>query len=141
MPGTINLGEMGALALHLMLEAAKHKQANSGGWLSISSVADALNASKHTLHKVTRRLVQAGLLESSRGATGGVRLAGDGEETTLLRIVEAVDGELGTNGCLFAKRVCPPGALCLFGGITRDLEKIVRSYFAETALRDLTRHK
>ncbi len=137
MQGALNLGEMGALALHAMLEAAKRQRENERGRLSVPALADALSASRHTLHKVVQRLVLAGLLESSRGPSGGVRLAGDAEAVTLLRIIEAVDGALGASGCLFAKRACPPGAACRFCGITRDLEQTVRDYFAATTLADL----
>lgn len=137
MPGILNMGEMGALALHTMLEVAKRKRENKLDWISVSELAHILDASKHTLHKVSKRLVQAELLDSSRGPLGGVKLSGDAEKVTLLEIIEAVEGAMNPTGCLFARRVCSTDSICQFCGITSDLEKIVRGYFATTTIGDL----
>ena len=138
MPGMLNMGEMGALALHGMLEMAKRKRRSEDRWVSVAEIADSLGASRHTLHKVVKRLVQAGLLDSSRGPQGGVKMRSELEDVTLLQIVEAVDGELNSGGCLFARRVCEPTQRCQFCGITQDLEKVVRDYFITTTLADLS---
>ncbi len=137
MHGILNVGEMGALALHSMLEVAKRRHLGDESWISVGDLATALEASRHTLHKVTKRLVEAGLLESSRGPAGGVKLNGDPSEITLTTIVQAVEGEINAGGCLFARRVCHPEALCQFCGITRDLEHMITEYFAKTTLTDL----
>jgi DNA-binding IscR family transcriptional regulator len=42
--------------------------------------------------------VVAGLLESSRGVSGGYKLAKPANKITLLQIIEAVDGHLGQYG-------------------------------------------
>lgn len=136
MPGLLSVGEMGALALHSMLEIAKRGESGDG-WLSVSDLADSLSASRHTLHKVTKRLVTAGLLDSSRGPSGGVKLREKPSDIPLLKIIEAVDGEIGLGGCLFARRVCQPEAVCQFCGITSDLERMVHGYFASTTIADL----
>lgn len=139
MPGILSMGEMGALALHTMLEVAKLRRENKNDWISVSELATTLAASKHTLHKVAKRLVQAGLLESSRGPMGGVKLSGDADSVSLLRVIEAVDGEVNSTGCLFARRVCSTEALCQFCGITLDLDKVVRDYFTNTTIGDLAK--
>lgn len=137
MSGLLNVGEMGALALHAMLEVGKKERKGFTGWISTTEIAETLEASRHTLHKVVKRLVQAGLLSSARGPLGGVRLQKSAEEVTLLQILEAVDGDIAPGGCLFARRVCSVKSICQFCGITSDLEQMVRGYFTNTTLSEL----
>lgn len=137
MAGLMNVGEMGALALHSMLEVGKKDRKGDKGWLSTTELAETLEASRHTLHKVVKRLVKAGLLISARGPLGGVKLQIPSGEISLLRIIEAVDGEIYPGGCLFARRICSDDFLCQFCTITVDLEQMVRGYFANTTIADL----
>ena len=139
MPGLLSIGEMGALALHAMLETARLAKQSPEKWTSVSDLADALLASRHTLHKVAKRLVMAGFLESSRGPQGGVRLQADPESLSLLSILATVEAGVDEGGCLFARRVCHADSVCQFCGITMDLERMVHNYFAKTTLADLVR--
>ncbi len=62
------------------------------------------------LAKIVSQLSVAGLLQTSRGARGGVSLARSPEEITLLDVVEAIDGPILLNEC-----VACGGAVCAFG--------------------------
>ncbi|MCC8180977.1 MAG: Rrf2 family transcriptional regulator [Planctomycetes bacterium] len=137
MAGLLNIGEMGALALHVLAELAALKQADADARMTAQEIAEKLHASVHTLQKVTRRLIMEGLVEGTRGANGGLQLGADADSINLLRIVETVEGKAQGHGCLFNKKVCSPGAPCAFGRLTRDLENSVRTYLSETTLADL----
>lgn len=137
--GLLNIGEMGALALHLMVELAALKERDPDARLAVRDVAEKLNASAHTLHKVTRRLVMAGLAEGMRGAGGGLVLTADPAIVTMRDIIEAVDGKIATNGCLFAKRVCPAETPCAFQNITGVIEQKLMSYLSTTTLAELVK--
>jgi Rrf2 family protein len=52
------------------------------------------------LAKIISQLSVAGLLHTSRGARGGVSLARDPEEISLLDVVEAIDGPILLNECV-----------------------------------------
>ena len=62
------------------------------------------------LAKIVSQLSVAGLLQTSRGARGGVSLARSPEEISLLEVVEAIDGPIYLNEC-----VADRGASCVFG--------------------------
>lgn len=129
----LNLGEMGALALHVMAMLAK-----SGERMSAELLAQDLSASKHTLHKVAGRLVRAGLLESTRGKTGGLAMTLDPTKVTLMQVLEAAEtGATGKGGCLFSKRVCAPDAKCFFSELTGNLSRQIREYFSGTTVSDI----
>ncbi len=140
MSGLLNVGEMGALALHVMVELAVVKNSDEDARRTAQELALGLDASVHTLQKVVRRLVLDGLLDGQRGANGGVRLVGDGSDVTMLRVVECVEGPVRANGCLFARRVCAEGTACRFHDVTRVLEKNIRDYFGNTTINDLCRN-
>lgn len=137
MAGLLNVGEMGALAMHVLVELAVLREEDPEARRTIQEIAQKLCASVHTLQKVTRRLIVMGLVEGARGANGGVKLAAEPETVDMLRVIEGVEGRAPANGCMFAKRVCPPEAECVFDGWTGVLENKVRNNFAETTLANL----
>lgn len=61
------------------------------------------------LAKIVSQLSVAGLLQTSRGARGGVSLAKSASEISLREVVEAIDGPILLNEC-----VGPTGS-CTFG--------------------------
>jgi Rrf2 family protein len=52
------------------------------------------------LAKIISQLSIAGLLHTSRGARGGVTLARQAGEITLLEVIEAIDGPIQLNECV-----------------------------------------
>lgn len=137
MAGLLNIGEMGALALHVLVELTLLRDKEPDGRLTAQEIADKLHASVHTLQKVTRRLIMDDLIEGTRGANGGLRLSAAPERVTMLRALESVEGKLGCNGCMFANRVCPANGDCVFEALTGEMEKKIRDYFSGTTLADL----
>jgi len=58
------------------------------------------------LAKIISQLSIAGLLHTSRGARGGVTLAREPREITLLEVVEAIDGPIQLNECVANDGAC-----------------------------------
>jgi Rrf2 family protein len=64
------------------------------------------------LAKIISQLSIAGLLQTSRGARGGVTLAKSPEEVSLLDVVEAIDGPITLNECVHDDGTCNFGEDC-----------------------------
>lgn len=64
------------------------------------------------LAKIVSQLSVAGLLQTFRGARGGVSLARSPEEISLLEVVEAIDGPILLNKCTKDKSLCSFGEIC-----------------------------
>lgn len=64
------------------------------------------------LAKIVSQLSVAGLLQTSRGARGGVSLARSPEDISLLEVVEAIDGPIMLNECVSGNGVCTFGDTC-----------------------------
>ena len=58
------------------------------------------------LAKIIAQLSVAGILQTSRGARGGVRLAKEPQEISLLEVIEAIDGPLALNSCVHQHPNC-----------------------------------
>jgi Rrf2 family protein len=65
-----------------------------------SQIAEDQQIPPSFLAKIVSQLSVAGLLQTSRGARGGVSLARSPEEISLLEVVEAIDGPILLNECV-----------------------------------------
>lgn len=65
-----------------------------------STVAHEMKIPPSFMAKIISQLSIAGLLHTSRGARGGVTLARDPKEISLLDVVEAIDGPILLNECV-----------------------------------------
>ncbi len=77
-----------------------------------SQIADEKRIPPSFLAKIVSQLSVAGLLQTSRGARGGVSLARSPEEISLLEVVEAIDGPILLNECVADDGVCVFGEDC-----------------------------
>ena len=75
-----------------------------------SQIAEEQNIPPSFLAKIVSQLSVAGLLQTSRGARGGVSLARNPEHISVLEVVEAIDGPILLNECVAAA-----GTSCTFG--------------------------
>ncbi|OGO30204.1 MAG: hypothetical protein A2Z16_02940 [Chloroflexi bacterium RBG_16_54_18] len=64
------------------------------------------------LAKIVSQLSVAGLLQTSRGARGGVSLARSPEDISVLEVVEAIDGPILLNECVANLGACTFGDTC-----------------------------
>src|SRR5215216_5468394 len=79
---------------------------NNGERTATSTVAQEQHIPPSFLAKIISQLLIAGLLHTSRGAHGGVTLARDPKDITMLEVVEAIDGPIQLNECVAEGGVC-----------------------------------
>ena len=71
-----------------------------------SMIAEEQRIPPSFLAKIISQLSIAGLLHTSRGARGGVTLAREAKDITLLEVVEAIDGPILLNECVGNHGAC-----------------------------------
>jgi Rrf2 family protein len=79
---------------------------------STSQIAEDQEIPASFLAKIISQLSIAGIIQTSRGAKGGVRLARKPEDISLLDVVEAIDGPITLNECVHDPSVCSFGDNC-----------------------------
>ena len=77
-----------------------------------SQIAEEKQIPPSFLAKIVSQLSVAGLLQTSRGARGGVSLARSPEEISFLEVVEAIDGPILINECVIDSGTCVFGDTC-----------------------------
>jgi Rrf2 family protein len=93
------------------------------------------------LAKIISQLSIAGLINTSRGARGGVSLARDPEDISLLQVVEAIDGPITLNECTVDPSECAFGDHCPIHEVfceakTQLIERLKSSTFDELIERE-----
>jgi len=91
------------------------------------------------LAKIISQLSIAGLLHTSRGARGGVSLAREAKEITLLDVVEAIDGPILLNECVGEKGLCAFADECPLKPIWCETQEHLVSRLRETRFDELVK--
>jgi Rrf2 family protein len=97
-----------------------------------STVAQEMKIPPSFLAKIISQLSIAGLLHTSRGARGGVTLARDAKEISLLDVVEAIDGPILLNECVGDPADCQFSDDCLVHPIWVEAQEALVKRLRET---------
>lgn len=104
-----------------MLSSAAQDTIRAAVWLStqkagefhrIQTISEALDLPFHFLSKSLQKLVHAGILVSQRGSSGGVALARNASDITLLSLIDAVDGNTFFEACVLGIGNCESETPC-----------------------------
>ena len=87
-----------------------------------SQIAEVQSIPPSFLAKIVSQLSVAGLLQTSRGARGGVSLAKAPDEITVLDVVEAIDGPILLNECVACAGNCSFGESCPMKPVWTDTQ-------------------
>ena len=101
-----------------------------------SQIAEDQQIPPSFLAKIVSQLSVAGLLQTSRGARGGVSLARHPDQISLLEVVEAIDGPILLNECVGANGICTFGDDCPMRPVWCDaqaqlVERLKNTYFSQ----------
>jgi len=104
-----------------------------------SELAKATGAPDSFLSKVLQRLVQTGLLSSSRGATGGFELAWGQKDLTVLDVVEAIEGRTQLNLCLSDGPTCDRKTWCPGHPVWREAQNALLQVLGGALIANLAK--
>lgn len=85
---------------------------DNGGRAPTSHIAREQQIPPSFLAKIVSQLSVAGVVQTSRGARGGVSLARSAKDISLLEVIEAIDGPITLNECVIDASVCAFGDEC-----------------------------
>jgi Rrf2 family protein len=107
--GTMQITRQADYAVRAVLYLA---QQSPGTLTTTAQIARDQHIPATFLAKIMSQLSAAGLVYSTRGAHGGVRLARQAMDVSLLDVVEAIDGPMVLNECVSDPTACPLGPDC-----------------------------
>ncbi|HSR46426.1 MAG TPA: Rrf2 family transcriptional regulator [Anaerolineales bacterium] len=110
---------------------------NGNGRAPTSQIAREQQIPPSFLAKIVSQLSVAGMVQTSRGARGGVALAREPKDINLLEVIEAIDGPITLNECVADPSVCAFGDDCPVHSVwCAAQEKLVRE-LSSTSFADL----
>jgi Rrf2 family protein len=95
---------------------------NNGRRAPTSEIARKQHIPPSFLAKIVSQLSVAGVVQTSRGARGGVSLARPSNDISLLEVIEAIDGPITLNECVLDPKSCVFGDDCSVQGIWCDAQ-------------------
>ncbi len=126
--------------LRCLVQVAKHSSPEP---LTIPEIAEREGLSPEYTAKLMRALRTGGLVSSTRGASGGYRLARDAREITAWQVLEVLGGSFFPQGFCDEHpgqlRDCVHTADCSIRALWRRVEGAVRGVLANVTLADLLR--
>jgi len=114
---------------------------NQQNWISTKLIATELQIPGTFLSRINMQLVKAGLLESQRGARGGVRLAKDPATISVYEMVTAVDGPCLINKCLAQPEDCDFPMAEQYKKYWQTIQACMDTKLKESSLKDLIGNK
>ena len=102
-----------------------------------STVAEEQRIPPSFLAKIISQLSIAGLLHTSRGARGGVTLAREPQDISLLEVIEAIDGPIQLNECVGDDSLCSFDDDCPLRPVWSDAQNELVSRLKKTNFSQL----
>ena len=142
----MRLSSMADYAVVVMSAAARHcgtasladADRSKRSRISSAQLAEETGLPAPTVQKLVSRLTAAGLLRSSRGAGGGLKLARPAAAITLADIVEAMEGPIALTACIEQGRQdCSLGDECSVRPHWPVVNQALRGALAQVPLTQL----
>ena len=123
-------------AMRAMMELAARR--DDPALVPAREIAESQQIPLRFLEQQLGALHKAGLVQSSRGAGGGCRIAKDPAEVRVADIADAIEGQLFPIFCLEpADHTCFADSQCGLQGFWGDVAMAVQRVFEETTVADL----
>lgn len=130
----LNISEATSIALHLCVWLAM----SADRFVPVKRLAAELGFSPNHMAKVAQQLVRAGILNSVRGPSGGLRLARTVDSLSMLDLYQATMTNTDTRPCLLKGAVCR-GNRCALGRLIAAENSRLMEVFARTTLADVVK--
>ncbi len=131
----MKISTKGRYALRVMLDLAIH---NTGEYIPLKEISQRQNITVKYLEQIIPHLKKAGYLKSTRGNSGGYRLAREPEGYVIGDILRAVEGNLAPVSCLEDERnLCEMSDTCPTLEFWKGLERAISDYVDGVTLQDL----
>lgn len=99
----MNINQESDYAFRIVLMLSKE---GLGNRLDAKFLSEKGNIPLRFLLKLTRKLTQAGIVQSFRGTSGGYSISKDPKDITLKDVVEAIQGPIIINRCIYDSTAC-----------------------------------
>lgn len=129
------LSQTAEYALRTVLYMAEHAAAAP---FRVAELAAELRIPRNYLSKTMHLLARQGVLTSSRGKSGGFRLARPASQLRLLDVIRPFDHLEARRQCLLGRPSCSDATPCAAHARWKDLADRTTAFFRDTTVADIT---
>ena len=131
----MKISTKGRYALRIMLDLAANAEDEP---VSLRDVAERQQITLKYMESIMSILLQARLVISTRGKTGGYRLSRKPQEYDIYEILTAAEGDLAPVKCLAEEEnTCPLSSNCITLPLWEGLNGAIKDYLRQYTLADL----
>lgn len=112
---------------------------NTDQRIATNMIAEEQRIPPSFLAKIVSQLSIAGLLQTSRGARGGVVLAREPKEISLLEVIEAIDGPIQLNECVGENSTCSFDGECPLHPVWNEIHEQLVNRLKTTNFADMAK--
>ena len=131
----LELGRRADYAIRAAVDLARHAQ--SGARRKSRTIAEEMDIPSSYVPQILAELVRAGLVTSVAGRDGGYRLARPVGEISLVEVIRAVEGDLGSTVCVLRGGPCRWDDVCAVHVPWARAQNALLDELAETTLAEL----
>ncbi len=129
----MKLSTRGKYGLYAMYYLAEHRNEGPQTLQSIASTG----VPKQYLEQLLGNLRRAGLVASVRGAQGGYQIAKPPDQTTILEVIDAMEGPLALSECTTDEGSCKHACQCPVRKVWQRLTESINRELAGVTLGDM----
>lgn len=108
----------------------------NGGSIAAGAAAQRLGLSPSYMAKILQNLAAKGVIASSRGIGGGFSLKKPADQIACIEVLEALDGPLPAQYCLFQRPVCVTKT-CAFHKLCVDTKRLLVDTLQNSTIADI----
>jgi Rrf2 family protein len=108
-----------------------------GSKFNIKAISQEQGIPEKYLRKIIPQLTGAGLLVSQKGSGGGIGLAKDAENISLLDVILAIEGDIFLNRCTFSETFCHKTPWCAVHSTWVEAQEQLKAFLATRSIKHL----
>lgn len=105
--------------------------------IGIKEIAKELDLPQHFIGKILQNIVRHGLLSSIKGPNGGFSLGKNGDQVTIMDIIQVVDGSEAFRKCGLGLKDCSDQHPCPLHHEFKQYREGIRGFFSKKTIKDL----
>lgn len=110
---------------------------NGDAYMSVSEIADQQGIPYAFARSIQHDLVKSGLIKTVRGARGGLVLNCDPGRTTMLDVLESIQGPVSISACVLDPGSCDRQPQCDYNKVWQGADRLLNAYFSSITLDEL----
>lgn len=110
---------------------------NGDSFISITDVAENEDIPYAFARSIQHDLATVGFIETARGSHGGLKLAVDPSEITVLDVLQTVQGKINVAACTAEHDYCDKSEGCAYHSVWQASDKLLNDFYGSITLADL----